>query len=176
MFGRRKHHEPAAAPQWEHVTGNIVDLQLLPKLTGPGQQHWPSPKRYTVLLHPEGREAYRATIDVHPIDHPDDLFFAQPGAVTGFLVDPASGQVQFDMADRRNSMKAHQTDASLVENEVLSGVVAPRGEAVTGPPWVVPAECPGCGAAVDQATAAMDLAPRCAFCHQPLPAEPRARF
>ena len=88
----------------------------------------------------------------------------------------AGDLVDHDMADRRNSMKAHQTDASLVENEVLSGVVAPRGEAVTGPPWVVPAECPGCGAAVDQATAAMDLAPRCAFCHQPLPAEPRARF
>jgi len=33
-----------------------------------------------------------------------------------------------------------------------------------------------CGAPVDQASAAMDLAPHCAFCHQPLPAQPRARF
>ncbi|HEU5392674.1 MAG TPA: hypothetical protein VFV73_42970 [Streptosporangiaceae bacterium] len=42
----------------------------------------------------------------------------------------------------------------------------------TGPPWVVPAHCPNCGAPVDQARASRDPDPLCQFCHQPVPVEP----
>jgi len=49
-------------------------------------------------------------------------------------------------------------------------------DSVTGPPWLVPNHCPNCGAAVNKATASMDLEPRCGYCHQPRPAQPRARF
>ncbi len=41
-----------------------------------------------------------------------------------------------------------------------------------GPPWVVPAHCPNCGAPVDQARASQDRDPHCLFCHQPLPVTP----
>lgn len=47
-----------------------------------------------------------------------------------------------------------------------------RAGAETGPPWVVPARCPDCGAPVDQATASRDPDPKCEFCRQPLPVSP----
>jgi hypothetical protein len=80
------------------------------------------------------------------------------------------------MTDGRNSWAVQNAKADALMGAMLKDQPAPMGESVTGPPWVVPASCPTCGAAVDQAKAAMDLAPHCAFCHQPLPAQPRARF
>jgi hypothetical protein len=49
-----------------------------------------------------------------------------------------------------------------------------RPGARTGPPWVVPAHCPNCGAPVDQAKASRDPDPQCQFCHQPVPVQPPA--
>jgi hypothetical protein len=46
---------------------------------------------------------------------------------------------------------------------------------VSGPPWVVPAHCPNCGAPVDQARASRDSDPHCQFCSQPLPVSPLVR-
>jgi hypothetical protein len=47
-----------------------------------------------------------------------------------------------------------------------------RQGAGIGPPWVVPAHCPNCGAPADQAKASQDRDPHCLFCHQPLPVTP----
>lgn len=42
-----------------------------------------------------------------------------------------------------------------------------------GPPrWVVPVQCPNCGARIDQALEASAAEPRCSFCHEPLPVQP----
>jgi hypothetical protein len=38
--------------------------------------------------------------------------------------------------------------------------------------WIVPLECPQCGAPVDQAVKSASADPRCDYCHQPLPTEP----
>ena len=43
----------------------------------------------------------------------------------------------------------------------------------SGPPWSVPANCPTCGAPVDQAVASRADDPRCEFCHEPIPVTPR---
>jgi predicted RNA-binding Zn-ribbon protein involved in translation (DUF1610 family) len=46
------------------------------------------------------------------------------------------------------------------------------GQVVTpGPRWIVPHECPNCGAIVDQAKQEMEAEPKCKFCQQPLPVE-----
>jgi hypothetical protein len=42
----------------------------------------------------------------------------------------------------------------------------------SGPPWVVPTQCPNCGAPVDQAKASRDSDPICRFCTQPIPVTP----
>jgi hypothetical protein len=47
-----------------------------------------------------------------------------------------------------------------------------QAAAQSGPPWVVPAHCPDCGAPVDQATASRDPDPKCEFCRLPLPVSP----
>ena len=48
----------------------------------------------------------------------------------------------------------------------------PGGQVTAGPPWVVPAHCPNCGAPVDQAKACHDADPHCPFCIQPIPVTP----
>jgi hypothetical protein len=44
----------------------------------------------------------------------------------------------------------------------------------SGPPWVVPDQCPNCGARVDQAAASHDASPHCAYCNTPLPVQAAA--
>ncbi|HEY6787681.1 MAG TPA: hypothetical protein VI365_10250 [Trebonia sp.] len=163
--------KPGREQQWEKIVGNVVDKRLLPA------QYPPHPKIFGVQLHPEGREPFRAEVHVSPDDwNWEDLYQPQMGDVRGFVFNPASGETRFDMTDGRNSWAVQNAESDALMGKMLKDQPAPMGEAVTGPPWVVPAICPTCGAAVDQAKAAMDLAPHCEFCHQPLPAQPRARF
>jgi hypothetical protein len=148
-----------------------VDKRLLPA------PYPPHPRIFGVRLHPEGREPFRAAVYVST-DDPNwaDLHQPQIGDVRGFIFDPASGETRFDITDGRNSWAVQNAQSDALMNQLLMNLPAPMGESVTGPPWVVPANCPNCGAGVDQASAAMDLAPLCGFCQQPLPAKPRARF
>jgi hypothetical protein len=163
--------QPGRGQQWEKIIGNVVDKRLLPA------PYPPHPKIFGVQLHPEGREPFRAEVHVSPDDwNWENLYQPQIGDVRGFVFNPASGETRFDMTDGRNSWAVQNAETDALMGKMLKNQPAPLGESVTGPPWVVPATCPTCGAAVDQAEAAMDLAPHCAFCHQPLPAQPRARF
>jgi len=54
------------------------------------------------------------------------------------------------------------------------GLPDPTAPGAVGPPlWIdLPAECPTCGAAVDQASACRAADPRCPFCRGPLPCRP----
>jgi hypothetical protein len=166
--------QAAQSGKWEKVVGNIVNYQVLP---GPQAPH---PKLYIVELHPEGCDPVQARLRSTSIqmsrNYNDDLFLGSVGDVTGFLFNPSTGEAAFDMDDPRNSLAAHNEEADKLMEALLSGMPAAPGESVTGPPWVVPAVCPTCSAPVDQAKASMDLAPMCAYCHQPLPVQPRARF
>lgn len=179
MFHR--HHDPGGGQtawskqgreqQWEKVAGNVVDKRLLPA------RYPPHPKIFGVQLHPEGREPFRAEVRVDPGGRGwEELYQPEIGDVRGFLFNPATGETRFDMTDGRNSWAAQNAEADALMAQMLQDQPAPAGQAVTGPPWIVPATCPTCGAAVDQAEASMELAPHCVFCHQPLPAQPRARF
>jgi hypothetical protein len=163
--------EHGRGQQWEKIIGNVVDKRLLPA------KYPPHPKIFGVQLHPEGREPFRAEVYVSPDDENwENLYQPEIGDVRGFIYDPASGEARFDMTDGRNSWAVQNAESDALMEMMLKDQPAPMGESVTGPPWVVPAICPNCGAVVDQATAAMDLAPHCGFCHKPLPAQPRARF
>lgn len=174
MFHRHKHGDgggAGAARQWQKAAGNVTGKRLLPA------QYPPHPKIFVVQLHPEGREPFQAEVLVSPDDpNWENLYQPQLGDVRGFIFDPASGETRFDMTDGRNSWAVQNAAADALMGTMLAGQAAPAGEAVTGPPWVVPATCPHCGAAVNQAKAAMDPEPRCEYCEQPLPAQPRARF
>ncbi len=157
--------------QWEQVTGNVVDIRLKHTSAQP-----PHPKIFVVRLHPKGREPLSAEVHVSPHERIwNDLFQPSKGDVRGFVYDPASGKTHFDMSDKRNSWKAQNAKMDALRERLLEDEPA-EDDSVTGPPWVVPATCHICGAAVDKAKAEMEPEPHCRFCHQPLPVEPRAHF
>jgi hypothetical protein len=86
--------------------------------------------------------------------------------------------LRYDAADRRRIV----IDVPALQQRALRDYIKreqkPRGQsparpdAGIGPPWVVPAHCPNCGAPVDQAQASQDRDPHCLFCHQPVPVTP----
>jgi hypothetical protein len=86
--------------------------------------------------------------------------------------------VRYDAADRNRmvlDVPALQKRAlhDYIQREQRPKAQPPaRTSARTGPPWVVPAHCPNCGAPVDQAKASRDPDPLCQFCHQPVPVSP----
>jgi len=100
------------------------------------------------------------------------LFYPSVGDITGFIVDPSSGETRFDMSDPRNSMTAHTAAsdawAAAPDDDDDDEPVAVD----SGPPWLVSAKCPACGKPVNQKMAAMDQQPHCGHCALPLPAYP----
>jgi hypothetical protein len=66
--------------------------------------------------------------------------------------------------------------SGMAAAEAALGELAHGGMAgVGGAPaakWAVPAECPNCGAKVEQAVASNADSPRCGYCREPLPVQP----
>jgi hypothetical protein len=91
------------------------------------------------------------------------------------LSDGCTVPVRYDEANRSRlviDVPALQKRAlhDYIEHEKKQAPVSKVAR--TGPPWVVPAHCPNCGAPVDQAKAARDADPHCQFCSQPIPVSP----
>jgi hypothetical protein len=131
----------------------------------------PYPTLVIVELHPEGSGPLRAEVHLIPGDHnywDPDLNFPAVGGVRGFIFDPASGETRFDLTDPRNSMAAHRAAAEALENRPADQPV----RVDSGPPWLVPPRCPGCGKPVSQKMAARESQPHCQNCTSALPAYP----
>ena len=94
----------------------------------------------------------------------------QVGEITGFLVDLKSGKAEFNMSDPRNNQakRSERANAALAD----AARKRHRDEDGQGVKWVVPAECPYCGAPVEQAAACLADSPHCSFCSRPLPVQP----
>jgi hypothetical protein len=86
--------------------------------------------------------------------------------------------VRYDPADRSKIV----IDVPALQKRVLRDYIKREQEpkeqqparqgTEAGPPWIVPAHCPNCGAPVDQARASRDSEPLCQFCRQPIPVSP----
>jgi hypothetical protein len=149
--------------RWVQATGRVLDRQLVP---GP---KLPYPTVVIVELRSDGGSPLRAEVRLIPGEHNNwDLYYPAVGDVTGFIVDPASGETRFDLTDPRNSMAARRAAGEAWE-------ARPDDQPVTlgsGPPWIVPAKCPGCGKQVNQQMAARESQPHCQNCARLLPAYP----
>jgi len=83
--------------------------------------------------------------------------------------------VRYDAADRSRividvpALQKRALHDYIKREQRLKGQSPARQGAGIGPPWVVPAHCPNCGAPVDQAKASQDRDPHCLFCQQPVP-------
>jgi hypothetical protein len=82
-----------------------------------------------------------------------------PSDPTGLVIDEAALHAKA-LNDYIREQKARQAKTTTV---------------ASGPPWDVPADCPNCGAPVDQAKASVEPDPQCRFCENPIPVTPRGR-
>ena len=86
--------------------------------------------------------------------------------------------VRYDAADQSKividvlALQKRALHDYIQREQKQKGQSPARPGAATGPPWVVPAHCPTCGAPVDQAKASRDPDPVCQFCQQPIPVGP----
>lgn len=173
MFGK---HE------WVPAEGTIVEVRVEPGHKDP----YAAPKVYVVDLRPSIGAPYRAEVQFRYQDYPR-THQPDPGEVTGFRVDAKSKKVEFDKSDPRNDIDARSIASQERLRQRTAAMSAPSslgwpglagiqiGAAAAAPDaikWIVPTQCPNCGATVEQAVAEHEDSPRCAFCEHPLPVQP----
>ena len=94
---------------WAFVDGTVLERRIL----HPGRPA-PHAKLFVVRLDPPGQPPLTVELTLHPGDR-DYTDIAQPeaGEVRGFLYDPKSGKLQFDLEDPRSNltMMLRQADA-----------------------------------------------------------------
>jgi hypothetical protein len=124
---------------------------------------------------PDGPEARRLAEvrEAQQLRHPDRIPKIQLPLAAWERV-----PVRYDAVDRSRIV----IDVPALQKQALRDYIKreqkPKGQsparqgAGIGPPWVVPAHCPNCGAPVDQARASQDRDPHCLFCEQPVPVTP----
>jgi len=98
-----------------------------PSSTGPSlerrilhpQRPAPHAKLFVVRLEPPGQPPITVELTLHPSDR-DYMDIAQPkaGEVRGFLYDPRSGKVQFNLEDERNNLTIMLADADAMAAEL----------------------------------------------------------
>jgi hypothetical protein len=107
------------------------------------------------------------------VKHPDRIPKMQM-----FLSNGETVPVRYDAAHRSRivldvpAMRKRALQEYLKREQKPKQQDRARGRADSGPPWVVPAHCPNCGAPVHQATASREPDPMCEFCDQPIPVSP----
>jgi hypothetical protein len=107
------------------------------------------------------------------VKHPDRIPKMQM-----FLSNGETVPVRYDAAQRSKIVLDVPAMQKRALQEYIKREQKPKQQepaharAETGPPWVVPAHCPNCGAPVDQARSSRESDPMCEFCHQPLPVSP----
>jgi hypothetical protein len=182
---------------WVHAEGTIVEVRVKPGSKDP----FLAPKTYVVDVRPATGEPFRAEIPFGSYDIAK-IFQPSVGEVTGFRVDAKSKKVEFDKTDPRNDVTMRMANSSERLRQTmrslgmagggpgmagafpgmaggggdLAGLLASLTGASTpatnGPKWLVPTECPNCGARIDQAVAEYQDNPLCPFCSQPVPVQP----
>jgi hypothetical protein len=99
---------------------------------------------------------------------PDDYDFRQGEMRVPVVFDPAKpSRIMVDLAALPEFIAAAAAASKARQ-------VGGTGARPATPSWLLPAHCPNCGAAVDQAVQSVLIDPRCTFCHDPLPVQPES--
>ncbi len=96
------------------MDGTVLERRIL----HPGRPA-PHAKLFVVRLAPPDQPPFTVELTLHPSDR-DYTDIAQPeaGEVRGFLYDPKSGKVQFNLEDDRNNLTVMLADADAVAAEL----------------------------------------------------------
>jgi hypothetical protein len=96
------------------VEGTVLERRIL----HPGRPA-PHAKLFVVRLEPPGEPPLTVELTLHPSDR-DYTDIAQPeaGEVRGFLYDPKSGKLQFNLEDDRDNLTVMLSDADAMAAEL----------------------------------------------------------
>ncbi len=102
------HHE------WAFLDGTVLERRILHP-----ERSAPHAKLFVIRLEPTGQPPINVELTLHPSDR-DYADIAQPeaGEVRGFLYDPKSGKVEFNLEDDRNNLTVMLADADAMAAEL----------------------------------------------------------
>jgi hypothetical protein len=102
------HHE------WAFLDGTVLERRILHP-----ERSAPHAKLFVVRLDPPGQPPLTLELTLHPSDR-DYTDIAQPeaGEVRGFLYNPKSGKLQFNLEDDRNNLNVMLSDADAMAAEL----------------------------------------------------------
>ena len=102
------HHE------WAFLDGTVLERRILHP-----ERSAPHAKLFVVRLEPPGQPPLTLELTLHPSDR-DYADIAQPeaGEVRGFLYDPKSGKLEFNLEDDRNNLNVMLSDADAMAAEL----------------------------------------------------------
>ncbi len=96
------------------LDGTVLERRILHP-----ERSAPHAKLFVVRLQPPGQPPLTVELTLHPSDR-DYTDIAQPeaGEVRGFLYDPKSGKLQFNLEDDRNNLTVMLGDADAMAAEL----------------------------------------------------------
>ena len=98
------HHE------WAFLDGTVLERRILHP-----ERSAPHAKLFVVRLQPPGQPPLTVEITLHPADgNYADIAQPEAGEVRGFLYDPRSGKVEFNLEDDRNNLAVMLSDADAM--------------------------------------------------------------
>jgi hypothetical protein len=101
---------------------------------GAGHPHARRRPLFVVRLEPPGQPPLIVELTLHPSDR-DYTDIAQPeaGEVRGFLYDPKSGKLEFNLEDDRNNLTVMLSDADAMAAELEKNSTATTEQSVRRP-------------------------------------------
>ena len=112
--GERHGHLHFGRHEWVFLDGKVLERRILHP-----QRSAPHAKLFVVRLEPPGQPPVTVELTLHPSDR-DYTDIAQPeaGEVRGFLYDPKSGKVEFNLEDDRNNLAVMISAADAMAAEL----------------------------------------------------------
>jgi hypothetical protein len=100
--------------EWVFLDGTVLERRILHP-----ERPAPHAKLFVVRLEPPGQPPLTVELTLHPGDR-DYTDIAQPeaGEVRGFLYDPQSGKLEFNLEDDRNNLTVMLSDADAMAAEL----------------------------------------------------------
>ena len=112
--GGKQGHFHLGGRDWIFLDGTVLERRILHP-----ERSAPHAKLFVVRVEPPGRPPLSVELTLHPGDR-DYAGIAQPeaGEVRGFLYDPKSGKLKFNLEDDRNNLTVMLGNADAMAAEL----------------------------------------------------------